>query len=130
MDSGLAAFCDGLRELGYEPTIYEGMPTYVTFPFEVPCGRFAGEKVKLGFAVPADFPLTTPSGPHSTPALATDDGSGQPPRGGLHANNDGNFKSLTGEDWQYWSRPFQNWNSPRKPVASYMAFIKRLWADI
>lgn len=128
--TGSEAFCAGLKALGYEPTTYEQQPGYVTFPFEVPCGRFSGETVTLGFVVPQDFPLTTPSGPHSTPALATDDGSSQPPRGGLHANHDQNFKVLTGVDWQYWSRPFSNRSSPKNPVATYMAFIKRLWADI
>jgi hypothetical protein len=130
MTAGIQEFCAGLRVLGYQPTTYEQMPGYVTFPFWIPCGRFIGQNIKLGLVVPQDFALTTPSGPHSTPILATDDGSGQAPRGGLHLNHDPNFKTLTGEDWQYWSRPYPGWNSPEHPVAAYMAFIKKLWADI
>lgn len=130
MSSPIEQFCDGLRKLGYTPMTYPTAPNHVTFDFSVPCGSLIGQAVQLGFAVPPDFPTAAPSGPHSTPALVADDGSGSVPRGGLHLNHDATFKALTDLDWQYWSRPFPNWSSPTEPVAAYMAFIKKLWSAL
>ena len=123
-------FCDGLRRLGYEPTHYDGHQTYITFEFEIPCGIYAGHSLLVGLNVPPDFPTTAPSGPHFTPILINDDGTGQAPRGGLHLNHDASFKALTGEDWQYWSRPFPNWSGSADPVRAYLAHIKNLWSLI
>lgn len=123
-------FCDGLRRLGYDPKTYEGHPTHITFGFEIPCGSYAGRELSIGLNVPTDFPTVAPSGPHFSPILIADDKSGQPPRGGLHLNHDPVFKVLTGEDWQYWSRPFPNWAVLDDPVRAYLAHVKNLWALI
>lgn len=123
-------FCEGLRRLGYEPVTYPDHPTYVTFDFEIPAGAFAGQRIKAGVNVPDDFPTIPPSGPHFSPALVEDDNSGQPPRGALHPNHDATFKSLTGDDWQYWSRPYPAWKTFADPVRAYLAHMKRLWALI
>ncbi len=130
MDGAVAKFIAGLRELGYDPTVLPEAPNYVVFDYEVLCGPFTGEAIKLGFVVPPDFHITSPSGPHSTPVVVNDDGSGQAPRGGLHMNYDPQFKARAGGDWQYWSRPYPNWSAPTAPVRTYMAFIKRLWAAL
>ena len=123
-------FCDGLRRLGYEPKTYKEQPTYLTFDFEILGGAFVGHKIKVGLNVPVDFPTVAPSGPHFTPALISNDGSGQPPRGGIHTNHDPLFKVLTGDDWQYWSRPYSGWKAPADPVRAYLAHIKNLWSLI
>lgn len=129
MAQGVENFCEGLRALGYDPVpLGAAYPDHVTFEFEVPCGTYIGKRVKLGFHVPIGFPMSAPSGPHHTPILLSDDGSGQPPRGGFHLNYDPAFNAVTGENWQYWSRPYLGWSAPPQPVRAYLAFIKQLWS--
>src|SRR6266851_2065728 len=97
-----ADFVKQLRELGYQPQEVDS--DRVIFPYDVPCGRLAGQQIKLGFVVPADFNLTPPSGPHVSPRLLPiNPPSGTHPNSGIHESP--NF----GTDWQYWSRPLSHW---------------------
>ena len=57
-------FVGQLKELGYEPELLA--PDKVAFPYVIPCGKFADQKIRLGFVIPPDFDLTPPSGPHLT----------------------------------------------------------------
>ena len=52
--------------------------------------------------------------------VKVDVGGGKHPNGGIHARN------KPTPDWQYWSRPFKNWNSSRKSAKEYLAFIRTL----
>lgn len=127
MTSGVDIFEAGVRSLGHIPERAPGAPNHIVFPYTVTCGSFEGTEVRLGLHIPPDFPMTAPSGPHVFPILFADDGTGQVPRGGVHLNHDPTFAQHFGGEWQYWSRPYPNWSGGKNPVATYMAFIKRLW---
>ena len=125
---GAAAFSEGLRGLGYEPQVLANFPNHIFFNFLVGIGRFAGQTVRLGFVVPADFPNIAPSGPHVSPHIQPIHTSNDKPHpaGGVHPSGD--FQQGAGGDWQYWSRPHPDWGRSKKTVAAYMAHILGLWA--
>jgi hypothetical protein len=124
---GVAAFVHGLAEMGLNPVVLPGKPDHVAFDYEVSCGKYAGTKVRHGLIVPADFPLTPPSGPHVTPHIHPIVAGGTHPLGGIHQTHATAFQEALGGHWQYWSRPFPSWALSRKTVAAYMNHIWRLW---
>jgi hypothetical protein len=90
----------------------------------VPVGKYVGRRIKLGFVVPLDFPLSIPSGPHVSPSIhPINSESGSHPLCGVHANR----YTSDGTDWQYWSRPFNEWSQRKKTVEAYMSHILHLW---
>lgn len=115
---GLADFINQLKELGY--AVEELGDDKIAFSYAIPCGRFKGQEIKLGFHVPLDFPLTPPSGPHISPCLLpiNENAPAHPAR---VANS--NF----GGAWQYWSRPFPNWSKTSKTAKEYMRYIRHLF---
>jgi|SRR5215468_1742648 len=113
-----ADFLMGLRALGYGAT--EIAPGRVVFPYTIESGKFAGREIRLGFDVPADFNLTTPSGPHVSPRLLPHQSGGTHPNGGVH-------DSPFGSDWQYWSRPVSHWGRTAKTVKDVMAHVRHLF---
>ena len=112
-------FVAQLKELGYQP---EPLPEgRVAFPYLVPCGKFAGQQIRLGFAIPPDFSLSSPSGPHMSPRLLPlNPVQGEHPLAGVHT-------SPFGDEWEYWSRPMPNWSSTSKKVRDVMAHVRRLF---
>lgn len=125
---GVTIFTEGLRELGYEPIEVPGQLDCVVFDYVVESGKFAGQKVRLGFIVPVDFPNTTPSGPHVSPLIHPDFAGGTHPTGGIHRSHSVPFAAVGGQ-WQYWSRPFpmNEWPRSKKTTGTYMSHIWRLW---
>ncbi len=110
-----------LRVLGCEAEPFDpGKPYHLHFPYVVPVGRFRGEVIRLGLIVPPAFPRPPPSGPHLSPRLIGQHGGGP---GGVH-NSD------FGPDWEYWSRPYQNWGRDGSDANAYMAFVRTLLATI
>jgi hypothetical protein len=70
--------------------------------------------VRLGFVVGNGFPSTAPSGPHVSPRIL-------PLKpGGQHHPDEGINDSPFGADWEYWSRPFHEWNQTDHSVKAYM----------
>ena len=113
-------FIDQLNALGY--VVEDRGEDRISFPYDVPVGTFLGKKIHLGFAVPSDFPATSPSGPHVSPRLLPlNNTSKEHPAGGIH-------ESPFGPDWEYWSRPFPEWNKTSRTVKTYMAHIQKLFA--
>lgn len=125
--SGVDAFVQGLRGLGYEPALLPGKSDHAVIDYVVESGRFAGTKVRLGFIVPQDFPITAPSGPHVSPHIHPINSGGQHPIGAVHRDQAAPFQEALGGEWQYWSRPFPDWGRSKKTVATYMSHIWRLW---
>jgi hypothetical protein len=122
--SGIDMFMEGLFALGYTPTLLAGTTDHVHFDYVVPVGRYAGRTVKLGLIVPSDFPFSIPTGPHISPSIHPINAVvGPHPLYGVHANR---FTS-DGTDWQYWSRPLNDWKERKKTVTTYMGHILRLW---
>lgn len=124
---GVAAFIAGLKDLGHEPRSLPGKTDHVYFDYTVESGSKAGTQVRLGFIVPDDFPVTTPSGPHVSPRVFPIKTDGQHPHGAIHTSQAEPFESGAGGEWQYWSRPVRDWGARRKSVASYMSYIWSLW---
>jgi len=127
--NGPAAFIEGLRAQGYEAQSLTGRPDHVVFNYQIETGRLAGQTVRMGLVIPADFPNSTPSGPHVSPRLreAHPGNDISHPAGGVHNNQSGAFEQGAGGDWQYWSRPCAEWGQRKKTVDSYMWHIWRLW---
>jgi hypothetical protein len=79
MQTGMGVFLEGLRGLGFAPTSVAGRPDHVVIDYEVETGKFAGTKLRLGFIVPPDFPVTPPSGIHVAALIHPFKGDGQHP---------------------------------------------------
>lgn len=116
-------FVQQLQALGYH--VQEPVSNFLVIEFEVPVGRFIGQKVSMAFQVTDTFPMSPPPGPHIKPCLLpTTGGGGCHPYGAIHG-------SPLGGDWQYWSRPFTNhWNTTDRSVKTYLGHIKNLFATI
>ena len=114
-------FIDQLQKLGLQ--VQRIADDRVSFPYEIPVGRFAGQVIQLGFVVQDDFPLNPPaSGPHISPHLLPLNNQSQShPEGGIHKSDP------FGTDWQYWSRPHKDWQTTDRSAKAYMAFIRRLF---
>ena len=115
-------FIEQLEALGH--TVQELVAenrTFQVFDYEIPVGRFRGQKVRLALEVQESFPMDAPSGPHFSPMLLE-----------LHPKNDLPHpagcihNSPLGADWQYWSRPLNEWPSMGKTVKAYMTHINHL----
>ena len=125
--TGVEVFIEGLRDLGYSPVALPEKPDHIVIDYEVPTGRFAGQRVRHGFIVPTDFPMIAPSGPHVSPQIHPINTGGEHPGGAVHHAQAEPFEAGAGGSWQYWSRPFPNWGQSKKTVAAYMSHIYRLW---
>lgn len=109
-------FITGLKELGFEPD--DKGNDFVVFPYEIRVGKFAGQSIKLGLQVKD---MNPPGGPHISPRLLPLNPAAVPhPVGGVHG-------SPLGDDWQYWSRPYKNWNLTDRSARSYMAHITKIF---
>ena len=124
---GVDAFVHALRTLGFAPIALPDKADHMVFDYVVPTGLFAGRAVRLGFVVPADFPLTPPSGPYISPHIHPIKTDGHHPTGGIHQSQAEPFQRALGGEWQYWSRPYPDWATGKKTVAAYLSHIWRLW---
>jgi hypothetical protein len=127
METGVAVFLAGLRDLGYEPMTIPGKPDHVVIDYEVQSGKFAGTKLKHGFIVPADFPVTPPCGIHIAAWIHPEKPGGEHPSGGIHRAQAAAFQQALGGQWQYWSRPPKDWATSKKTTPIYMVHVWRLW---
>ena len=117
--AGAARFVAELQALGFEPA--QSGNGHVIFGYEIEVGSQTGKQCRLGFVVPPDFPLQPPTGIHVAPHVHAIQQAESHPTGGIHA-------SPLGADFQYWSRPFIDWQNTKRRVADYMAFVRQLWA--
>jgi hypothetical protein len=112
-------FIKQLNELGY--AVEDLGNNRIAFPYEIPCGRLAGTKIRLGLDVPQDFPLNPPSGPHVSPhLLPINTQHGPHPNFGVHP-------SPFGSEWQYWSRPLSHWANTKRTAKDVMAHFRHLF---
>ncbi|MFI5451359.1 hypothetical protein ACHMWN_04305 [Pedobacter sp. UC225_61] len=107
-----------LEKLGYETIAYTA--DFIGFKFIIPLGRFKGQEIEVAINAP-QFPSIPPSGPHIKPQLLPiTGGGGTHPFGGVHA------RELPNSDFQYWSRPFADWENTDKDMKTYIAFLRTL----
>lgn len=118
-------FVKQLEALGYK-TENGYHPNFVVFNYEIQTGTRIGQRVKLAFSVSDDFPLNPPGGPCVSPRILPIHPAADLPHpfGAIHP------KDELGPDWEYWSRPFQNWNATDRTVRTYLAYIRRLFEDL
>lgn len=120
---GRRVFADGLRKLGYAVELRDPEGCRITFGYPVGSGKFAGQTFQIGLEVPPDFPASVPGGPHVSPRI-----HGGRASGSAHPTSNIQESPNFGLDWEYWSRPFPNWQGePRKTVETYLAHLWRLW---
>lgn len=112
-----------LQALGYE--VQELASGFISFEYEIPVGNFSGQKVSIAFQIDNGFPMNPPAGgPHFKPLLLPIiGGGGIHPFGAIHV-------SPLGPEWEYWSRPFNEWNKTDRTMKTYMAHIRNLLATI
>lgn len=119
MNIGLDELHRQLCELGYSASVVDNR--FVMFKFCVPTGRFKDAVIEIALEAP-QFPLNPPSGPYIKPHLMPiNGGGGEHPNAGIHQRN------LPTSEFQYWSRPFINWNNSEKTAKEYIAFIRTLF---
>jgi hypothetical protein len=122
-----ADFIQELRDLGYQvddspnPQLQDNI--VVRFPFRIPLGTKAADEITLAFIVPADYPMTCPSGPYLSPqVLPINTSTNEPPYGGVS-----DASGVFGDNWQYWSRPYNGWAQSDRNARAYMRHIKHLF---
>jgi hypothetical protein len=126
--TGVMAFLNGLRQLGFRPTQMKGQDNHVVFDYVVETGTHAGKTFRLGLVVPPDFPMTAPTGPYVSPEVhPINSQHGPHPTAGVHKDQARVFDSAAGGSWQYWSRPFPEWQNSKRNVAAYLSHIWNLW---
>ena len=112
VQAGAAGFLAALAGRGYDPALQND---FLIFGYAIEVGSRAGQQVRIGLQIPADWPLTPPPGPHVSPRLGH-------PHGAVHP-------SPLGAGWEYWSRPAQNWAADRS-VRAYLRHLRRLFAQL
>jgi hypothetical protein len=125
--AGPAFFLAGLAEAGFKGETLPGKADHVVFDYVVQTGSQKGVQVKIGLVVPADFPATTPTGPHVSPRVFPIKTDGGHPHGAIHASQAQAFADALSGEWEYWSRPASDWQSRRKTVAGYLSHLWNLW---
>jgi hypothetical protein len=109
---GAAGFLAALTAHGY--TVVQ-QNEYATFTYGVEVGSRVGQQVRIALAIPGDWPLSPPPGPHVSPRLGH-------PQGAVHA-------SPLGADWEYWSRPVPGWAVDRS-MRAYLRHLRALFAQL
>lgn len=109
---GAAGFLAALADQGLSPTVPSD--GFAVFPYVIQVGRLAGEEIHVGLAIPGDWPMSPPPGPHVKPRLGH-------PYGSVHT-------SPLGPDWEYWSRPIPNWPRDRS-MRAYLRHLRTLFAQ-
>jgi len=124
MKLGHELIIEQLSELGYEVTSYPDSPNYpggfLGIKWTVPVGRFRGQEIEVALNAP-QFPMAPPSGPYIKPHLLPIKGGNQLPFDGVHERN------VPTNDFQYWSRPYQDWATTDQHIRTYLSFLKTLF---
>jgi len=106
----------GLADLGHAVELMG--EDRVVIPYQITEGRFAGQQIKVGIQVPADFEMTPPGGIHITPRLIP-----------INLNAQDHSRAAEsqpfGADYEYLSRPFQQW-ARKRTVKRYMEYVADL----
>ena len=118
MNIGISELKQQLEDLRYVVTL--NGDTFLSFKYTIPVGRFRDKEIELGFESP-QFPLIPPPGLIIKPYLLPIAGGSIHPNGGIH------LRKFPSADWQYWSRPFPNWDNSEKNAKTYMAFVRTLF---
>ncbi|MDH4241988.1 MAG: hypothetical protein OEW48_20705 [Phycisphaerae bacterium] len=127
---GIAEFKRGLEDLGL--SVEGPNEGRLIFDYTPDVGKFAGQKVKIGLTVQENWQASPPTGPRVSPRILPilPDGGQPHPVGGVHEAKEYEQKSAGEAQWEYWSRPFPNWEKTDRSVRAYMRHIRALFAKI
>jgi hypothetical protein len=126
--SGVAALAEELEALGYEVQIVR---SFAILDYEVDIGPLDGTIIKLALDG-SGHPHSPPSGPYVSPWLLPLRPDGSPaPLGGVHDARQRDFPTEIAGEWQYWSRPFNEWTAQGRSAKAYLdVHLRRLFAQL
>ena len=126
--AGVDGFAEELGDLGYQ-VARQG--SFAIFDYLVEVGPGSGATIKVALNA-AGHPHSPPSGPFVSPRLLALRADGSPaPLGGVHpADGRDGFRDPDGV-WQYWSRPFHEWDAAGRTARAYLeVHLRRLFAAL
>lgn len=130
---GHYALADQLEEMGYEPEVKGALKggTIVCVRHEVEVGPYAGMVVRLGLNNAHWFPLLAPTGVLVSPQLLPIRPFGhEHPYDRIYPAEVGDLWDPAGV-WQYWSRPFVNWERSDRNARAYIdRHVRKLFATL
>ncbi len=101
-----------------------GLRWLIVPAYPIPGGRFFGGVVRVGIAVPNDYPETPPGGLYVSPKIVP-----VSDMAGLNIHDRAETAQLPGE-WQYWSRPIkEGWpgeNGARRIIKHWNAVMSNV----
>lgn len=107
-----------LVAMGYQPVRCND---FVCFEFAIPHGKFRGHKIEIALQAP-QFPDIPPPGPNIKPfLLPINSQAGSHPYYGIHD------RKTPDAAFQYWSRPFTDWDKTEKTMKVYISFLRTLF---
>ena len=126
--AGVAQLAQELEELGYEVLVVDN---FAVFEYTVDIGPLDGLEIRVGLDG-SGHPHSPPSGPFVSPHLLPLRPDGSPaPRGGVHDGAGRGFPLADEGNWQYWSRPFNEWTQHGRTAKAYVEIhLRRLFAQL
>ena len=118
---GKKEFIEELKDLAAD--VEDHGDDKVSFKYVPSLGRYAGQEFRVGYAVPGDFGLNPPSGPHVRPRIFPNQSGGPHPNGSVQ-------DSPFGADWHYWSRPVPGWSQSKRKVKDVLMHLDRLFLTL
>lgn len=118
-DTSPQDFEDLLKKMGinYVKEQFNGKIFFKVQSYVIPHGKYTGKTIGVGFAIPTDFPTTTPYGIH----VRTDHGFQE-------SIDRSNNSSDLGSDWRFWSRQVSGWNPGNRSSQYFFDQVNR-WFD-
>ena len=126
--AGVVQLAAEIEELGYEVAV---SGSYVVFDYTVDIGPLDGMEIRIGLDG-SGHPHSPPTGPFVSPPLLPLRPDASPaPRGGVHDGRGRGFPLADQGDWQYWSRPFNEWAQHGRTAKAYLeVHLRRLFAQL
>jgi len=130
---GAYVLSDQLEKLGYEPEIKPSLKggKIVCVRHEVEVGPLAGTTVRLGLNNAHFFPLLAPTGLLVSPRLLPFNlYISEKPYSKIYPAETGDLWDPEGA-WQYWSRPFVDWEGSDRDARIYINHhVRKLFAAL
>ena len=103
------------KNIPYEERDVSGATVFIIEQYPIPCGKYAGKIVAVGFKIPVDFPDVPPYGIH----IKKNHGFEEPIQGVR--------ESELGDEWELWSKNV-DWKQKSRTPQHYLAQVNR-WLE-
>ena len=126
--SGVVLLAGEIERLGHEVSV---AGQFVVFDYQIDIGPLDGMEVRIGLDG-SGHPHSPPTGPFLSPWLLPLRPDGSPaPQGGVHDARGRGFPLADEGNWQYWSRPFNEWTRHGRTAKAYVEIhLRRLFAQL